>query len=89
MRTIKANVGALGLGGAEVVADRVERCWQRPVAPGRPPMEPYDIVFADPPYAVSDDEVIAVLDAAAGHGWLGWRLVAVERETQGKAADMA
>ncbi len=38
---------------------------------GAPPGgQPYDVVFADPPYALSDDEVTAVLAALAGGGWL-------------------
>ncbi|NUQ90414.1 MAG: 16S rRNA (guanine(966)-N(2))-methyltransferase RsmD, partial [Glycomyces artemisiae] len=34
------------------------------------PAEPYDIVFADPPYAVTDAAVAGVLEALVEHGWL-------------------
>ncbi|WP_049557014.1 16S rRNA (guanine(966)-N(2))-methyltransferase RsmD [Nonomuraea sp. SBT364] len=79
VRAIRANVAALGFGGARVVADRVERML------GRPGEEPFDIVFADPPYAVSDDEVGRVLAALRDNGWLvPGALVAFERESRGK-----
>jgi 16S rRNA (guanine966-N2)-methyltransferase len=79
VRTIKANVAALGLPGAEVRADRVERVVAQPCA------EPYDFVFADPPYALGDDAVTSVLAALRDNGWLApGALVAVERESRGK-----
>ncbi|GAA3679409.1 16S rRNA (guanine(966)-N(2))-methyltransferase RsmD [Nonomuraea antimicrobica] len=79
VRTIKANVQSLGLDGALVVADKVER-WL-----GKPPGEAYDIVFADPPYAVSDEEVRVVLELLRDNGWLvDEGLVAFERESRGK-----
>jgi 16S rRNA (guanine966-N2)-methyltransferase len=77
-KVIRANVEALGLPGAEVVADRVERVLRQP------PAEPYDLVFADPPYAVTDDTVTLVLEALRDNGWLApGALVAVERATRG------
>ncbi|MEQ4719148.1 16S rRNA (guanine(966)-N(2))-methyltransferase RsmD [Nonomuraea sp. B19D2] len=80
VRTIKANVQALGLEGAKVIADKVERML------GKIPGEPYDIVFADPPYAVSDAEVQQVLELLRDNGWLADEaLVAFERESRGKA----
>ncbi|MFG3440146.1 RsmD family RNA methyltransferase [Nonomuraea sp. NPDC047897] len=122
--TIKANVRSLGLGGAQVVADRVERLLAR--GPGGAGLDrgpggagldrgpcgaghdrggrgegersgardvpsgayggPYDIVFADPPYAVSGEEVVRVLESLRDNGWLvEGGLVAFERETRGKA----
>lgn len=79
VRTIKANVGSLGLEGARVVAGKVERVLVEE------PGEPYDIVFADPPYAVPDDEVQTVLELLRGNGWLvDAGLVAFERESRGK-----
>ncbi|GGO65158.1 16S rRNA (guanine(966)-N(2))-methyltransferase RsmD [Nonomuraea cavernae] len=94
VRTIRANVKALGLDGVQVVADRVERLLGRP--PGEPEGaggdrspgqggEAYDIVFADPPYAVSGEEATRVLESLRDHGWLAeGALVAFERETRGK-----
>jgi 16S rRNA (guanine966-N2)-methyltransferase len=80
VRTIKANVQSLGLDGAHVVADKVVRVL------AKTPDAPYDIVFADPPYAVSDAEVLAVLELLRDNGWLVEEgLVAFERESRGKA----
>ncbi|MFC4007922.1 16S rRNA (guanine(966)-N(2))-methyltransferase RsmD [Nonomuraea purpurea] len=80
VRTIKANVRTLGLEGAQVVADKVERALMKT------PDEPFDIVFADPPYAVPDDEVVRILELLRDNGWLvDEALVAFERESRGKA----
>ncbi|SDK15483.1 16S rRNA (guanine(966)-N(2))-methyltransferase RsmD [Nonomuraea jiangxiensis] len=80
VRTIKDNVRTLALDGAGVIADKVERVL------GKTPDEPYDIVFADPPYAVPDTEVERVLELLRDNGWLvDDALVAFERETRGKA----
>jgi 16S rRNA (guanine966-N2)-methyltransferase len=46
----------------------------------------YHLVFADPPYATSDEEVSAMLKALDDRGWLAdGALVAVERGTGGTA----
>jgi 16S rRNA (guanine966-N2)-methyltransferase len=80
VRTIKANIQSLGLDGAELVADKVERVLVNP------PEAPYDIVFADPPYALGDAEVTRALELLRDNGWLtGEALVAFERESRGKA----
>ena len=84
-RVIRENIEAIGLAGAEVVTDRVERVLARgpdPLAPsvsgGR-----YDIVFADPPYALAGEEVSVMLMALADRGWLApGALVVVERATR-------
>ncbi|GAT67506.1 methyltransferase [Planomonospora sphaerica] len=79
VRTIRENIASLGLPGAELAADRVERVLARGAA------EPYDLVFADPPYAVTAEEVDAVLERLRDGGWLAPdALVAVERESRGK-----
>ncbi|GAB1822075.1 16S rRNA (guanine(966)-N(2))-methyltransferase RsmD [Herbidospora sp. RD11066] len=79
LRTIRANVAALNLPGAVVLAERVERLVARPCEG-----EPYDFVFADPPYAVSDAVVEKMLVDLRAGGWLAdGALVAVERETRG------
>jgi 16S rRNA (guanine966-N2)-methyltransferase len=75
---IRQNVEAIGLPGAVVVADRVERVLAR--GPGG---DRYDVVFADPPYALADTEVSRVLAALREHGWLApGALVIVERATR-------
>jgi len=77
-RVIRANIEAIGLPGAEVVTDRVERVLARGPGSGR-----YDIVFADPPYALADEEVSGMLTALEDRGWLApGALVIVERATR-------
>ncbi|GLW06081.1 DNA methylase [Microtetraspora sp. NBRC 13810] len=77
-RTIRANIDALGLPGAELAADKVERVLARGCG------SPYDFVFADPPYAVTDARVNEVLELLRDHGWLAAdALIAVERESRG------
>lgn len=82
-RTVRENVRALGLPGAEVRAARAEQ-----VVAGPPPAEPYDAVFLDPPYAVSDDDLREILLTLRLQGWLAAEaLVTVERSTRGGAFD--
>ncbi|MEO3782903.1 16S rRNA (guanine(966)-N(2))-methyltransferase RsmD [Actinocorallia sp. B10E7] len=81
-RVIRENIRTLGLPGAELVVDKVERVLSRP------PEEPYDFVFADPPYAVADEAVVALLEALRDNGWLAPdALVAVERASRGRALE--
>ena len=78
-RVIKQNIAALGLTGAELIVDRVERVLAR----GVEGQARYDIVFADPPYALAGEEVSAMLTALADRGWLApGALVIVERATR-------
>jgi 16S rRNA (guanine966-N2)-methyltransferase len=86
-RVIRENIEAIGLPGAVLAADRVERVLARGLGPaggqdngerGR-----YDVVFADPPYALADAAVSQVLSLLAGQGWLApGALVIVERATR-------
>jgi 16S rRNA (guanine966-N2)-methyltransferase len=80
---IKANIATVGIAGATVVTDRAERLL------GRPPAAPdrYDLVFADPPYAVTAAAVSRVLTLLAD-GWLaGDALIVVERATRSGALE--
>jgi 16S rRNA (guanine966-N2)-methyltransferase len=78
---IKANIAAVKLSGGAVAPGRVERVLARPSASEGG----YDLVFADPPYAVSDAEVTRVLGLLA-QGWLAvGALVVVERATRSGA----
>lgn len=71
---IRANVKAVGLPGAVVVASPVERVLTAP------PDAPYDVVLADPPYAMIDAELSGVLVSLAA-GWLAPdAVVVVERD---------
>lgn len=86
-RVIRENIEAIGLPGAVLAAGRVERVLARGPGPaggqdggerGR-----YDVVFADPPYALADAAVSRVLSLLAGQGWLApGALVIVERATR-------
>ncbi|MFC0628446.1 16S rRNA (guanine(966)-N(2))-methyltransferase RsmD [Kribbella deserti] len=62
---VSANVRVLGLPGATVLVKPVER-----VAGGPNPAEPYDVVFADPPYALETELLQQVVLDLAEHGWL-------------------
>jgi 16S rRNA (guanine966-N2)-methyltransferase len=81
-RVIRENIEAIGLPGAAVIADRVERVLAR--GPDRAPRGGrYDVVFADPPYATADAEVSRVLSLLTSEGWLApGALMIVERATR-------
>ncbi|MEU8925073.1 16S rRNA (guanine(966)-N(2))-methyltransferase RsmD [Kitasatospora sp. NPDC048545] len=78
-RVIRENVRTIGLPGAEVRASKAEK-----VVVGPPPQSPYDLVFLDPPYAVTDEELREMLITLLAGGWLAEdTLVTVERSTRG------
>ncbi|MFI9582510.1 16S rRNA (guanine(966)-N(2))-methyltransferase RsmD [Streptomyces sp. NPDC052236] len=80
-RTVRDNVRALGLPGAEVRTGKAEQ-----IATGPAPDAPYDVVFLDPPYGVADDELREILLTLRTRGWLADdALVTVERSTRGGA----
>ena len=82
---IKANIAAVDLPNASVVTDRVERLLARP--PDGDARDRYDLAFADPPYAVTDEAVARVLTQLA-NGWLAeGALVVVERATRSGVLD--
>jgi 16S rRNA (guanine966-N2)-methyltransferase len=80
---IKANIKAVDLPGATVAVDRVERLLARsPASEGR-----FDLVLADPPYAVTDDAVTRVLTLLQV-GWLADdALIVIERATRSGQLD--
>jgi 16S rRNA (guanine966-N2)-methyltransferase len=78
-KVIRDNVKSIGLPGAEVRAGKAEQIVRTAVAG-----EPYDLVFLDPPYAVSDDDLREILLTLRAGGWLAEEvLVTVERNTRG------
>ncbi len=80
-KAIRDNIKALGLPGAEFRAGKAEQVVAVPA--GR---EPYDIVFLDPPYAVSHDDLGEILLTLRANGWLtDDALVTVERGTRSGA----
>ncbi|GGZ12203.1 DNA methylase [Streptomyces olivaceoviridis] len=78
-RIVRENVKNLGLPGAEVRTGKAEQVIRQTT-----PEEPYDLVFLDPPYAVSDDDLQEILLTLRSERWLGEEaLVTVERSTRG------
>ncbi|HYO36177.1 MAG TPA: 16S rRNA (guanine(966)-N(2))-methyltransferase RsmD [Geodermatophilus sp.] len=74
---LRANVAAVGLPGARVVAGSVPT-----VVAGAPPAR-FDLVLADPPYAVPAEGVRGVLTALTAGEWLApGAVVVVERSAR-------
>jgi 16S rRNA (guanine966-N2)-methyltransferase len=78
-RIVRENVRALGLPGAEVRSGKAEQ-----IVTGPAPDAPYDVVFLDPPYAVTDDDLREILLTLRAQGWIADdALATVERSTRG------
>jgi 16S rRNA (guanine966-N2)-methyltransferase len=80
VRVLRENVAALALLEAQVVA--------RPVAAylAGAPVAPFDVVFADPPYALPAAELAALLAGAGERGWIApGAVVVVERASRDPA----
>src|SRR4051812_37903491 len=60
---VSANAREVGL-AVEVIAQPVARVL------AAPPRAAYDVVFSDPPYPLSEEELAADLAALVGNGWL-------------------
>jgi 16S rRNA (guanine966-N2)-methyltransferase len=78
-RVIRDNIVALRAGAsARLITGKVAQVLALPPDGG-----PFDVVFADPPYAVPDDEVTELQRALLDHGWLAPDAVVVlERSTR-------
>jgi 16S rRNA (guanine966-N2)-methyltransferase len=78
---LRRNVESVGLPGARVV--------QRPVSafladPAEVPPAPFDLVFADPPYALEEPALAEILATVTREEWLAdGGLVVVERSARG------
>ena len=71
---LRRNVETLGLAGAQVSTATVAAVLR--TEPG----QPYDVVLADPPYALDDGALTSVLAALGSGGWLAdGALLVVER----------
>lgn len=79
-RVIRENIAALRAApAARLVTGKVAQV----LSADPPDGQPYDVVFADPPYAVPDREITALVAALAGGGWLAAdAMVVVERATR-------
>ena len=74
---LRANVAAVGLPGARVIGAAVSS-----VVTGPAPAA-FDLVLADPPYAVGVPQVLGVLQALVDGGWLApGAVVVVERSSR-------
>jgi 16S rRNA (guanine966-N2)-methyltransferase len=74
---LRRNVATVGLPGAVVVPAAVVR-----YLAGRPE-HPFDVVFADPPYGVENDDILGVLARLANPEWLAPKsVVVVERSVR-------
>jgi 16S rRNA (guanine966-N2)-methyltransferase len=74
---IRSNAKELGFPRADVVAATVASTLVTP------PAAPYDMVFLDPPYPLSDDAVAEDIALLVKHGWLvPGALVVVERSAR-------
>ncbi|WP_308406033.1 16S rRNA (guanine(966)-N(2))-methyltransferase RsmD [Streptomyces panaciradicis] len=77
-RVVRENVRSLGLPGAEVRAGKAEQIVQSA------PTAPYDLVFLDPPYRVTDHDLREILLTLRTEHWLAPEaIVTVERSTRG------
>ena len=85
MAVLRANVANVTSPGSGVSGRA--RMWPRSVTEvlaGSKPGEPFDIVFADPPYAMSEDDLSAMLAQVAEPRWTNpGAIVVVERATRG------
>jgi 16S rRNA (guanine966-N2)-methyltransferase len=77
--TLHANVAAVGLPGAEVARQTVAE-----FVAGSVPAAPFDMVFADPPYALPDADLAVLLAALVAGSWFAERsIVVIERSARG------
>ena len=84
-RVIRGNLAAVGLPGGQLITGRVQRVLARGPAAGEHGAGElgYDLVVADPPYAATDDDVLAMLVALRDGSWLApGAVLAVERATR-------
>lgn len=74
---IRSNIADLGCSGAHVLRTSVERFLRVP------PQSPYDLVFLDPPYAVTAEAVTTLVAGLRVPAWRGVdSLVIVERSSR-------
>ncbi|MGW5052138.1 16S rRNA (guanine(966)-N(2))-methyltransferase RsmD [Actinokineospora sp. NPDC004072] len=75
VKVLRDNARALGLPGADIRQGKVATVL------AEPPPQPYDLVLADPPYALGQPELAAVLSALVERDWAaGGAVVVVERD---------
>ena len=76
-RNVSALLSANAASTVSVLTEPVQRVLLRP------PGHAFDLVLADPPYGLEEDELADVLALLPRHGWLGTEaLVVVERSSR-------
>jgi 16S rRNA (guanine966-N2)-methyltransferase len=74
---LRGNIATVGLSGAVVLPGSV------PTVVGGAATGAFDLVFADPPYSAPVEEVLGVLGALTGGGWLApGAVVVIERSSR-------
>jgi 16S rRNA (guanine(966)-N(2))-methyltransferase RsmD len=83
-RVIRENIAVLRAGpAARLVTGKVST-----VLAGGPEGDPYDVVFADPPYALSHESVTTMLAGLVDGGWLAPdALLVIERSSRGNPVE--
>ena len=78
-RAIRENAAVLRVGpAARLITGKVAQVLALPPDDG-----PYDVIFADPPYVLPDDEVAEMQQALVANGWLSpGAVVVIERSTR-------
>ncbi len=80
---LRRNVSTVGLPGVDVLPGAVESVLAGDAT------EPFDVVLADPPYAVGEADLGVVLDRLAGNGWLaGHGVLVLERAARDGEPDL-
>ncbi|GAA4420775.1 16S rRNA (guanine(966)-N(2))-methyltransferase RsmD [Actinokineospora soli] len=75
VKILRENATSVGLPGADVRMGRVATVL------AETPSAPYDLVLADPPYALGEDDLAAVLTALVDNGWTSeGTVIVVERD---------
>jgi 16S rRNA (guanine966-N2)-methyltransferase len=83
-QVIRENMASVGLDGARLLTEKVQRVLGRGPSGART----RDLVFADPPYATSDDELARMLNTLLAANWLTpGALIVVERSSRSGAPE--
>ncbi|MEQ7008089.1 16S rRNA (guanine(966)-N(2))-methyltransferase RsmD [Actinopolymorpha sp. B17G11] len=76
---IRQNLRTVGLPGGQVLTTKVERL----IAEPRGDRQAFDVVFLDPPYAMTGEALAGVLTGLLAHAWLSpGAVVVLERSTR-------
>jgi 16S rRNA (guanine966-N2)-methyltransferase len=83
LEVLRRNATGVGLPGVVVLSGAVEAIVADKAK------QPFDVILADPPYAVTNEALTVVLDRIAGGGWLaGHGVLVLERATRDGEPDL-